>query len=758
MEQDTLEYYLSQIRRIAEHREKKVMQSIRKDYKTLLKDLQHFIADEYAEYAKDDVLSFEILNQKRQYARFIEEATKVVEDWYPSMSKQAVGVVEEVYKLAYDGMVDAVKKSQDIPALKKALKGVKAATPQTVKRAVMNPLSGLTLSDTMEKNRQTVIYEIKQQLNIGLVNGDRYSTMAKRITDRVNIDYRKAMLIVRTETHRVQEQGFFDSGEDLNSTLEKGKTAMRLKKTWNSMEDERVRDTARANHRRMNGKTAWMEEDFDLGNGVKAKAPGMSGSAANDCNCRCFVTYDLVEDEEVAKKLQAEKDAAIAAAKKKAEAEAAKVEKISNVEEMELGTKVSDIDKDAFKAWYDETTYPLKNFDKIFEKHQNDTVEDLLNDLTKGKTEAGRAKIFKAFEEAKGSSASEVVEDAYTQARKDAAWWAKSREEADNNLRDEAGRVWREAPEAEKRAIHRYTGGSYGAYNQPLSGYPDGWYGDFVGPGNCSINAQGEAENIRRMTEIISRSSYDHDLWLQRGSGANALESFLGLDEGTLSAMSEKELQQFVGTSNRMYSFISCGSAKGQGFSGEVVMNFYCPQGSKMMYVEPISNFGRGAGLSWDGISKQSDFGRELETILQRGGSYTITKMEKSGGTIFVDFELHPEQGYDLIQQFDDVLGKPTIVAATDVLGETAADAALKKTTQEAISLQTKASNLDIDSFVKQVQSVSSMDKQDVLYAFGEATQYNTKATVEDVLDSAIENGIISEIEYEKLKKKFKSG
>ena len=38
--------------------------------------------------------------------------------------------------------------------------------------------------------------------------------------------------------------------------------------------------------------------------------------------------------------------------------------------------------------------------------------------------------------------------------------------------------------------------------------------------------------------------------------------------------------------------------------------------------------------------------------IIQRGAYFKITKIERSGsGTIFVDMEVHPEQGYDLFQQ-----------------------------------------------------------------------------------------------------------
>lgn len=51
----------------------------------------------------------------------------------------------------------------------------------------------------------------------------------------------------------------------------------------------------------MDGQTVKVGESFNLGNGVKAKNPGNSGVASHDCNCRCFLEYDLMTAEEFAK-------------------------------------------------------------------------------------------------------------------------------------------------------------------------------------------------------------------------------------------------------------------------------------------------------------------------------------------------------------------------------------------------------------------------------------------------------------------------
>ena len=53
-----------------------------------------------------------------------------------------------------------------------------------MRQAIKNNISKLTLPPLPERNRQDVIYQIRQVLGIGLMNGDRYDTMAKKIAAR----------------------------------------------------------------------------------------------------------------------------------------------------------------------------------------------------------------------------------------------------------------------------------------------------------------------------------------------------------------------------------------------------------------------------------------------------------------------------------------------------------------------------------------------------------------------------------------------
>jgi hypothetical protein len=64
-----------------------------------------------------------------------------------------------------------------------------------------------------------------------------------------------------------------------------------------------------------------------------------------------------------------------------------------------------------------------------------------------------------------------------------------------------------------------------------------------------------------------------------------------------------------------------------------------------MLYAEPFSRYGCGDKLKWDGKKKQADFGHEDETIIQRGTTFRVTKVEKEGGNTYFDIEVVKQIG-----------------------------------------------------------------------------------------------------------------
>lgn len=241
------------------------------------------------------------------------------------------------------------------------------------------------------------------------------------------------------------------------------------------------------------------------------------------------------------------------------------------------------------------------------------------------------------------------VDDAFSQERKDAAIWAKTTKEADDVLRDTCGEVWRTSSPIQKNAIYDYTQ-SYHKFNEPLRGIE---YGSekFLGVGNVDLDQIGVSyqgwkpgqmrKEINAMTDIISKSTYKEDFWLQRGCRFKGMDKFFNVPMDRLQSATQAELEQLLlNTTPTEYGFCSCGVAKGKGLSGDIILNIYAPSGTQMMYVEPFSAFGNGGGKNWDGIAKQGSFGQESEIILQQGTKFRVTKVEKTPGMIYIDLEV----------------------------------------------------------------------------------------------------------------------
>lgn len=313
METTNLDKFLHTVRRIEEHREEKAVNQLKKLYKRLIKDLQSHLGTVYAKYSDENgLLTYARLHKDALDARLLQEVASKMNDVTQAEKKLITELVEQTYSNVYSGMVQAVDKAVDDKDLVTTFAQVQSAKPQALRAAVNNPVHGLTLSAQLEKNRANIIYGIQQAVGIGLSVGDRYDTMAKRVQkaligdDGTGGSYAKSIRIVRTEAHRVREQGNQDAAKELYSRLEPEGFVM--VKTWHTMKDERVRPNVsrktkkgwkysigngKYNHVKMEGQSVPVNEPFTLPSGATAMSPGMSGIAGEDINCRCFVSYEV---------------------------------------------------------------------------------------------------------------------------------------------------------------------------------------------------------------------------------------------------------------------------------------------------------------------------------------------------------------------------------------------------------------------------------------------------------------------------------
>lgn len=229
--------------------------------------------------------------------------------------------------------------------------------------------------------------------------------------------------------------------------------------------------------------------------------------------------------------------------------------------------------------------------------------------------------------EAKYQEAQELVnqyfkEDVvYSQQVKDNAVWCKNSVESVEQFAIVANKTIKELNAESSKYINdvkKYTG-SYSSINNPLRSmeYPH----KHSYPEQSAQKKKEFTQTVENITYAIDKSTYDKNIWVQRGV-YQLLDSNVGLkiDNET----TDEQLANLVGITYKDQGFLSCGAAKNTGFTGRpVIMNIYCPAGTKMLYVPSISKYST-----------------ENEMIIQRGYSYKIAKAYKKNGRIYLDVDV----------------------------------------------------------------------------------------------------------------------
>ena len=536
--------------------------------------------------------------------------------------------------------------------------------------------------------------KIANAVTQSIIQGESIPDLARRVAAETGETNMNAMTrYARTAMTSAQNGGRMES---LHRAQAMG---INIKKKWLATLDNRTRDT----HAKLDGMTAKVDDPFpsDLGPIMYPGDP--SADPGNVYNCRCTLVYeyedypadptnDMRRDNETGELIVNMNYQEWKAAKESSElnnlnaakialAEAVKALAAAGVDESQVYHNIwkDDVTLDDYpekkksiqakKDYYTSEIGKLKTAQANGESwatdkkiREKESQLKLLEEYEKnGKLAEARKQAAERLKEVYGRIGAQGAEpagkatpfgpEAYTQERKDRALWAGNARTADDHLRDRSGEVWRQASDAEKDAVFEYTR-SYSKYNEPLRGIEYGT-SRYLGVGNTDLNA-GRANNGARLdslTDILEKSTYGEDIWLQRGCAFDGMDKFFGCSDYLLRHGSQKELQDaLLGITPTEYAFASCGSNKGAGLntSGGVLLNIYCPKGTQMMYVEPFSYYGRDShgsmngmdGIHWDGKSKQPSFGHEVETLMQQNTQFRVTKVERRGVQVYVDMDV----------------------------------------------------------------------------------------------------------------------
>ena len=264
-----------QIDKIAEKMTKKTEEELVRQYKMSLRNIKRQMADIYERYEINGELTFAEMTRYNRIAGL-----------WDNINKELVLMTdhnsEQIRRLSGDVFGESFYRSGFMfeEALRADL-NYSLLNPMVIQASVENPISGLTLNEILEKNRTNIIRDVKQTITQGLIQGNSYSKMARRLTTTFEGDLAKANRVVRTEVHRNKEAGSLAAGEHAREL------GVKFSVVWMSTLDARTRDQ----HGSMDGQVAKEVDgktwEFTFPDGIKTPAPGMSGYAHHDINCRC---------------------------------------------------------------------------------------------------------------------------------------------------------------------------------------------------------------------------------------------------------------------------------------------------------------------------------------------------------------------------------------------------------------------------------------------------------------------------------------
>lgn len=277
-----LSKYVGKLEKLTDKELAALEKEIVKLYGKLRKSFVEIFSEAFSKYEVDGQLSYEEMaryNRLESLMKQLEEQTNENQKNYKTLLNATLGTIIFDSYLHQSWALGIEANTNVIPIKKLSLKD------QMLKAAITNPVAGLTLNEILERNRRDIIWTIRQETTRAIVRGLTYKEMTNTLTDVLEGDRNKAIRIARTESHRARETGSMEFAKQLSGN------GIKVKKKWLTMRDSRVRKTRKANHHKMHGIIVDLDEMFDLGDGKKTMAPGQSGYAEHDINCRCIATH-----------------------------------------------------------------------------------------------------------------------------------------------------------------------------------------------------------------------------------------------------------------------------------------------------------------------------------------------------------------------------------------------------------------------------------------------------------------------------------
>ena len=189
--------------------------------------------------------------------------------------EEIVKMLDETVKINYDYAKELI--TDQVEDLRWTMLNPK--TYEAVLKEQDNPLFYLSV-DNLEE-RQRIYSKIKQELAVGLVQGESTYKIAKRLEKLLGVNYNSAIRIARTEITRAENISRLKAFKYAESL------GIKQMKSWIATGDKRTRES----HQNVNGELVPLDKPFS--NGLMYPGDPM-GSANEIVNCRCAMTTEII--------------------------------------------------------------------------------------------------------------------------------------------------------------------------------------------------------------------------------------------------------------------------------------------------------------------------------------------------------------------------------------------------------------------------------------------------------------------------------
>lgn len=228
---------------------------------------------------KDPHIGWTEINKFRRLDSELKRIEKDLEDDHKKIAENINNLKEKTYLdtfLKHTYLFEQATKDRFLTAI---------PDMKLVRKMLDQPIKFIKLDESLKKERKRALKRIRADITLGVLNGEGFKKIAKRLRTSLGMTVKQSKRVARTEGGRAMEQAAFDSAQVAK------KYGARMHKIWEATLDLRTRPS----HQVLDHQMKDIDEPFEI-NGCKGMHPkGFvgPGSAGENINCRCTVIYSV---------------------------------------------------------------------------------------------------------------------------------------------------------------------------------------------------------------------------------------------------------------------------------------------------------------------------------------------------------------------------------------------------------------------------------------------------------------------------------